>query len=145
MNFFAFSAPGYCGPGASSELNILIELEQKYCKFNFFFLDNKKNYAVVTSTSGWGFCTKDCQGLFNSGHNRSSWKHSLGGFLLNLLHSLDVFLCNVKWNEGLSEEVYNQGQRNQWASSLQIVDQSVLNGDDCNKLCKFNYRGCGEL
>ena len=36
MNFFAFSAPGYCGPGASSELNILIELEQKYCKFNFF-------------------------------------------------------------------------------------------------------------
>ena len=48
-------------------------------------------------------------------------------------------------NEGLSEEVYNQGQRNQWAQKLQIVDQSVLNGDDCNKLCKFNYRGCGQL
>ena len=48
-------------------------------------------------------------------------------------------------NEGLSEEVYNQGLKNQWARSLQIVDQSVLNGDDCNKLCKFNYRGCGQL
>ena len=33
----------------------------------------------------------------------------------------------------------NQIGRGTWARYLQIVDQSVLLGDDCNKLCKFKY------
>ena len=32
-----------------------------------------------------------------------------------------------------------------WARKLQIVDQSVLHGDDCNKLCRFKYGDCGQL
>ena len=30
----------------------------------YIFVDSTKNYAVVTPTSGWGFCTMDCEGLF---------------------------------------------------------------------------------
>ena len=33
----------------------------------------------------------------------------------------------------------NQREKTFWARNLQIVDQSVLHGDDCNKLCKFKY------
>ena len=29
-----------------------------------FLVENKKNYAVVTSTLGWGFCNLECEGLF---------------------------------------------------------------------------------
>ena len=70
-----------------------VDIIHFYLFFRIIFVDNKKNYAKVTATSGWGFCTVDCQGL-----------------------------------------------RNSWTRKLQIADQSVLHGDDCNKLCRLNVK-----